>query len=61
MPDLNVLLIDTKEAGIFGTRLSSWADRRTLTDSLRWKQIIGAGLIPIIKTEVDINSQKEEG
>jgi fructose-bisphosphate aldolase, class I len=64
MPNLNALLKKAKEKGIFGTKMRSLIK----TDSVAaieelvaqqfevGKQIVAAGLVPIIEPEVDINS-----
>jgi fructose-bisphosphate aldolase class I len=69
MPDLNVLLARAKEAGIFGTKMRAvitQANERGIEAIVDQqfevgKQIIGAGLIPIIEPEVDINSPEKKG
>jgi fructose-bisphosphate aldolase class I len=69
IPDLNVLLARAKEAGVFGTKMRSvitQANERGIESIVEQqfkigKQIIAAGLIPIIEPEVDINCPEKKG
>lgn len=69
MPELDALLAKAKKHGVFGTKMRSvikLANEKGINDVVRQqfevgKQIIAAGLVPIIEPEVDINSpQKAE-
>ena len=69
MPELDALLAKAKKHGVFGTKMRSvikLANEKGIYDVVRQqfevgKQIIAAGLVPIIEPEVDINSpQKAE-
>ena len=69
MPELDALLAKAKKHGVFGTKMRSvikLANEKGINDVVRQqfevgKQIIAAGLIPIIEPEVDIKSpQKAE-
>jgi fructose-bisphosphate aldolase class I len=69
MPELDALLTKAKKHGVFGTKMRSvikLANEKGINDVVRQqfevgKQIIAAGLIPIIEPEVDIKSpQKAE-
>ena len=69
MPELDALLTKAKKHGVFGTKMRSvikLANEKGINDVVRQqfevgKQIIAAGLVPIIEPEVDINSpQKAE-
>ena len=69
MPDLDALLSRARDKGIFGTKMRSvikLADpsgiRRVVEQQFAiGRQILAAGLVPIIEPEVDINSpQKHE-
>jgi fructose-bisphosphate aldolase class I len=69
MPELDALLTKAKKHGVFGTKMRSvikLANDKGINDVVRQqfevgKQIIAAGLVPIIEPEVDINSpQKAE-
>ena len=68
-PGLDALLEHAKKKGIFGTKMRSvikLADPKGIDDVVKQqfevgKQILAAGLVPIIEPEVDINSpQKAE-
>lgn len=69
MPDLNALLARAKEAGVFGTKMRSLITKASeggieeIVDQQFevGKQIIAAGLIPMIEPEVDINSPEKKG
>ena len=64
MPDLDALLAKARAAGVFGTKMRSviaLADSEGVTAVVRQqfavgRQILAAGLMPIIEPEVDINS-----
>lgn len=64
MPDLDALLAKAKAKGIFGTKMRSVIKQANQTGIDRvvdqqfevGKQIIAAGLVPIIEPEVDIHS-----
>ena len=69
MPELNALLERAKQHGVFGTKMRSvikFANEKGITAVVSQqfevgKQIIAAGLVPIIEPEVDIKSpQKAE-
>ena len=69
MPELDALLTKAKKHGVFGTKMRSvikLANEKGINEVVRQqfevgKQIIAAGLVPIIEPEVDINSpQKAE-
>lgn len=69
MPDLDALLSRANDKGIFGTKMRSvikiadQAGVRAVVDQQFdvGRQILGAGLMPIIEPEIDINSpQKSE-
>ena len=69
MPELDALLAKAKKHGVFGTKMRSvikLANEQGINEVVRQqfevgKQIIAAGLVPIIEPEVDINSpQKAE-
>jgi fructose-bisphosphate aldolase class I len=69
MPNLAALLARAKEKGVFGTKMRSvikLADPKGIADVVAQqfevgKQILAAGLVPIIEPEVDIKSpQKKE-
>jgi fructose-bisphosphate aldolase class I len=63
-PDLDALLARAKEKGVFGTKMRSvikLADNKGINDVADQqfevgKQILAAGLVPIIEPEVDIKS-----
>ena len=67
IPELDVLLIKAKAAGIFGTKMRSVIKSanaegiKTVVDQQFdiAKQIIAHGLVPIIEPEVDINSPEK--
>ena len=69
MPDLNLLLARAKDAGVFGTKMRSVITQaneigiEAIVDQQFevGKQIIAAGLIPIIEPEVDVNSPEKKG
>ena len=68
MPDLNVLLTRAKDAGVFGTKMRSVITKanekgiEAIVDQQFevGKQIIAAGLIPIIEPEVDVTSPEKK-
>jgi fructose-bisphosphate aldolase class I len=69
MPELDALLTKAKKHGVFGTKMRSvikLANEKGINDVVHQqfevgKQIIAAGLVPIIEPEVDIKSpQKAE-
>ena len=68
MPDLDALLARAKGKGIFGTKMRSViksADARGIEDVVSQqftigKQILAAGLVPIIEPEVDIRAKDKE-
>jgi fructose-bisphosphate aldolase, class I len=69
MPDLGPLLQRAKQKGVFGTKMRSvikLADERGVTDIVDQqfevgRQILEAGLVPILEPEIDIRSpQKAE-
>ncbi|NRA83915.1 MAG: fructose bisphosphate aldolase [Gammaproteobacteria bacterium] len=67
MPQLDELLAKAKSKGIFGTKMRSvikLANQAGITAVVKQqfdvaKQIIAAGLVPIIEPEVDINSSEK--
>ena len=67
MPELEALLIKAKAGGIFGTKMRSViklanaeAIKAVVNQQFETgKQIISAGLVPIIEPEVDINSPEK--
>ena len=69
MPDLDALLARAKTKGIFGTKMRSVikrADAKGIEDVVNQqfaigKQILAAGLVPIIEPEVDIRATDKEG
>ena len=69
MPDLNVLLMRAKAKGVFGTKMRSvikHANAKGIEDVVNQqfeigKQILAAGLVPIIEPEVDIRATDKEG
>ena len=69
MPHLDALLQRAKTKGIFGTKMRSViksADAKGIDDVVAQqfqvgKQILGAGLVPIIEPEVDIHATDKEG
>ena len=67
MPDLDALLVRAKAAGIFGTKMRS-VIKLAKPEGIKavvaqqfeiGKQILAAGLVPIIEPEVDINSPEK--
>ena len=69
MPELDALLARAKAKGIFGTKMRSVikrADPKGIEDVVNQqftigKQILAAGLVPIIEPEVDIRAPDKEG
>jgi fructose-bisphosphate aldolase class I len=69
MPDLDALLARGKAKGIFGTKMRSVvksANAKGIDDVVAQqftvgKQILAAGLVPIIEPEVDIHAKDKEG
>ena len=69
MPGLDALLTRAKEKGIFGTKMRSvikHADQKGIGDVVAQqftigKQILAAGLMPIIEPEVDIHATDKQG
>lgn len=69
MPDLDGLLARAKAKGVFGTKMRSvikHADAGGIEDVVAQqfavgKQILAAGLVPIIEPEVDIHATDKEG
>jgi fructose-bisphosphate aldolase class I len=69
MPDLDALLTRAKAKGIFGTKMRSvvkHADAKgieaiVVQQFTIGKQILAAGLVPIIEPEVDIHATDKEG
>ena len=69
MPDLDALLARAKAKGVFGTKMRSvikHADAKGIEDVVAQqftvgKQILAAGLMPIIEPEVDIHATDKEG
>ena len=69
MPDLDGLLARAKVKGVFGTKMRSvikHADAGGIEDVVAQqfavgKQILAAGLVPIIEPEVDIHATDKEG
>jgi fructose-bisphosphate aldolase class I len=69
MPDLDVLLARAKKHGVFGTKMRSVikdanaAGVKAVVDQQFevGKQILAAGLVPIIEPEVDIHSTDKKG
>jgi fructose-bisphosphate aldolase, class I len=69
MPGLDALLVRAKGKGVFGTKMRSvikHADQKGIGDVVAQqftigKQIIAAGLMPIIEPEVDIHATDKEG
>lgn len=63
MPDLDALLVKAKKAGIFGTKMRSVVKKSNAAGIKAvvkqqfdiGKQIVAAGLVPIIEPEVDIH------
>ncbi|KGD92082.1 fructose bisphosphate aldolase [Rhizobium sp. YS-1r] len=68
MPDLDTLLIRSREKGIFGTKMRSviaHADKAGIAAVVEQqfqvaRQIIGQGLVPIVEPEVSIKSPTKE-
>ena len=68
IPELKALLLRAKAKGIFGTKMRSvikWGNAEGIKAIVRQqfeigRQIISAGLIPIIEPEVDINSPEKK-
>ncbi len=69
MPNLDALLARAKKNGVFGTKMRSVikdanaAGVKAVVDQQFevGKQILGAGLVPIIEPEVDIHAQDKKG
>jgi fructose-bisphosphate aldolase, class I len=69
MPGLDALLARAREKGVFGTKMRSVvksADARGIEEAVRQqftigKQILAAGLMPIIEPEVDIHAPDKAG
>jgi fructose-bisphosphate aldolase class I len=69
MPQLDALLERAKGKGVFGTKMRSvikHADARGIAEVVAQqftigRQILGAGLMPIIEPEVDIHATDKEG
>ena len=69
MPGLDALLARAKQKGVFGTKMRSvikHADQKGIGDVVAQqftvgKQILAAGLMPIIEPEVDIHATDKEG
>ncbi|MEO5699043.1 MAG: fructose bisphosphate aldolase [Vicinamibacterales bacterium] len=69
MPNLDALLERAKAKGVFGTKMRSVikrADAKAIEDVVAQqfaigKQILAAGLMPIIEPEVDIHATDKEG
>ena len=69
MPNLDALLARAKTKGVFGTKMRSVvqrADRQGIEDVVAQqftvgKQILAAGLVPIIEPEVDIHATDKAG
>ena len=69
MPDLDSLLTRAKARGVFGTKMRSvikHANAKGIEDVVNQqfevgKQILAAGLVPIIEPEVDIRATDKEG
>lgn len=69
MPGLDSLLARAKDKGVFGTKMRSvvkHADAKGIEDVVNQqftigKQILAAGLMPIIEPEVDIHATDKEG
>lgn len=69
MPKLDALLARAREKGVFGTKMRSvvkQADAKGIEDVVRQqftvgKQILAAGLMPIIEPEVDIRAPDKAG
>ena len=69
MPNLDSLLARAKSKGVFGTKMRSvvkHADARGIEDVVSQqftigKQILAAGLMPILEPEVDIHAQDKPG
>jgi fructose-bisphosphate aldolase class I len=69
MPDLDALLARARAKGIFGTKMRSVvkrADAKGIDDVVAQqfavgKQILAAGLMPIIEPEVDIHASDKQG
>jgi fructose-bisphosphate aldolase class I len=69
MPSLDSLLARAKDKGVFGTKMRSVvksADAKGIEDVVAQqfsvgKQILAAGLMPIIEPEVDIHAKDKEG
>ena len=68
MPELDALLARAKESGVFGTKMRSViklanpAGVKAVVDQQFeiGRRIVGAGLVPIIEPEIDINSPEKE-
>ena len=68
MPELGALLDRAKESGVFGTKMRSLiklanpAGVKAVVDQQFeiGRRIVGAGLVPIIEPEIDINSSEKE-
>ncbi len=69
MPELDALLARARTKGVFGTKMRSvikHADAKGIADVVAQqftvgKQILAAGLMPIIEPEVDINATDKQG
>src|ERR1044071_6896443 len=69
IPNLDALLARAKAKGVFGTKMRSvikHADPKGIEDVVAQqfalgKQILAAGLMPIIEPEVDIHASDKEG
>jgi len=69
MPNLDALLARAKDKGVFGTKMRSvvkHADAQGIEDVVKQqftvgKQILAAGLMPIIEPEVDIHATDKQG
>jgi fructose-bisphosphate aldolase class I len=69
MPNLDALLARAREKGVFGTKMRSVvkrADAKGIDDVVKQqftigKQILAAGLMPIIEPEVDIHAPDKPG
>jgi len=69
MPDLDALLARARSKGVFGTKMRSvikHADEKGIEDVVAQqfaigKQILAAGLVPIIEPEVDIRATDKAG
>jgi fructose-bisphosphate aldolase class I len=67
IPDLDELLVKAKELGVFGTKMRSFIRRANIVgvgavvdqQFAVTRQILDAGLVPIIEPEVDIHSPEK--